>query len=354
MRYVPSDKTIAANRGHGRAIARLPSLSRETPVTTMNSPHAFVRRFESADQYAELTGLTSIGLSIRPRERFRASIARIDVGDIKVRRGDASAAVTLLGTTPDNHSFTFAMGPAPVRLLSGRQVLPTMLFHPRPADMLYATSPSRDPWPWGSIGIPYDALDWNAAVLAGRDISPSRIDALLVTPPEAARLRLLALVGDAARLAELSPDVADAPAAARALAGAITHALVDCLAGGDIGTERASVRRHHRIMARLERLVEEQPAAMLTLAEICAAVGAAQRTLNLVCHAFTGFGVVAYVRRRRLALVRQALLQAEPGRDSVGGIALDFGFWELGRFAAAYRAAFGELPSRTLQRRGSG
>ena len=65
-----------------------------------------------------------------------------------------------------------------------------------------------------------------------------------------------------------------------------------------------------------------------------------------------------YARMRRLDTVREALKQSDPRRASVTDIAMRFGFWELDRFAAAYRQRFGEPPSSTLRRdfdwRGSG
>jgi len=44
----------------------------------------------------------------------------------------------------------------------------------------------------------------------------------------------------------------------------------------------------------------------------------------------------------RLNMARSALRRADPGTASVAEIARDYHFTELGRFAAAYRAVFGE------------
>jgi transcriptional regulator GlxA family with amidase domain len=53
---------------------------------------------------------------------------------------------------------------------------------------------------------------------------------------------------------------------------------------------------------------------------------------------------MTYVRNLRLERVRAALLTSA---ETTGMIALDAGFTHLGRFAAAYRERFGELPSST-------
>jgi transcriptional regulator GlxA family with amidase domain len=59
-----------------------------------------------------------------------------------------------------------------------------------------------------------------------------------------------------------------------------------------------------------------------------------------------------YLRNVRLARVREALTRADRS-GSVTEIAVEWGFAHLGRFAAEYRAHFGESPADTL-RRGQG
>jgi transcriptional regulator GlxA family with amidase domain len=89
---------------------------------------------------------------------------------------------------------------------------------------------------------------------------------------------------------------------------------------------------------------------MLSLSDICAAVGVAQRTLNLACEEFLGESAVQYARNRRLDRVRERLLASDPSTTRVTSVAMQYGFWELGRFAQAYRIRFGEHPSETLRR----
>ena len=89
---------------------------------------------------------------------------------------------------------------------------------------------------------------------------------------------------------------------------------------------------------------------MLSLPDLCAEVGVAERTLNLACQEFLGQGAMQYARGCRLDHVRRTLLISDPASTQVTGVAMRYGFWELGRFAQAYHLRFGESPSKTLRR----
>ena len=56
-----------------------------------------------------------------------------------------------------------------------------------------------------------------------------------------------------------------------------------------------------------------------------------------------------YLTLRRMNFARRALQKADPAVTCVTDVATEFGFWELGRFAVAYKLAFGKSPSMTLR-----
>jgi transcriptional regulator GlxA family with amidase domain len=55
-----------------------------------------------------------------------------------------------------------------------------------------------------------------------------------------------------------------------------------------------------------------------------------------------------YILARRLAAVNHDLHRSRSNGVRIAQIAMDHGFHHLGRFAGAYRAHFGELPSETI------
>jgi AraC-like DNA-binding protein len=58
----------------------------------------------------------------------------------------------------------------------------------------------------------------------------------------------------------------------------------------------------------------------------------------------------SYLRFRRISLVYRTLRRGHPDAATVSEVAWRYGFRDLDRFAASYRALFGELPSATLRR----
>jgi len=161
--------------------------------------------------------------------------------------------------------------------------------------------------------------------------------------------KLLCLHEAAAKLAEDTAQSNAQSEPARTLEQALLHATVMCL------SESASVQmgwgivRHATIIARFEELLATNYDRPLHLVELCAAIGASERTLRVSCIEHLGMGPVRYLWLRRMHLVRRALIMAAPGSATVTEIATANGFWELGRFAVEYRTLFGESPSTSLR-----
>jgi methylphosphotriester-DNA--protein-cysteine methyltransferase len=111
------------------------------------------------------------------------------------------------------------------------------------------------------------------------------------------------------------------------------HLMARCVAEGTLTTMSPGARRHEAIVKRFEKFLEENVNTSLSLAENCAAVGAAERTLRAACEDHVGMGPIRYLALRRMHLVRRALLRTDSSTATV------------------ISALFGESPSVTLQRR---
>jgi len=111
------------------------------------------------------------------------------------------------------------------------------------------------------------------------------------------------------------------------------------------GTAEAS-----ELIARAMREIDDHLDEDMSMEALAAAVGVSPRTLRTEFTARLGCTPLTIARREKLRAVRVDLLAADSRRVTVGELADRWGFRSLGRFAAAYRAEFGELPSETLHR----
>lgn len=100
---------------------------------------------------------------------------------------------------------------------------------------------------------------------------------------------------------------------------------------------------------RAKAYIEAHATGPIVLADIAHAARLSPRGLQYAFRTATGRTPMQYVRRVRLDAARADLRTADPSVDTVAAIAARWGFSNLGRFAAMYRAEFGETPSTTLR-----
>ncbi|MEW5687354.1 MAG: helix-turn-helix domain-containing protein [Pseudomonadota bacterium] len=276
---------------------------------------------------------------------LHSMLARGAPGPLNVALGRFGRGIAQSYLTTDTHTFVFPTEAGVVRRNAGHDLRYGHLFHFRPNAQTYSFSPEGMPWAFGIIVAPKGSLTPEGGEATGLVPAAPLDDDRLFLAPAPAISRLVELTRDFARVARDMPWVIDQPAPGAAISGALTHALLTCLAGAEVEPDRAALGRHRQIIARFEDALGRRPEEMLSVAAICAAVGVAERTLSLVCQEFLGQSALQYARGRRLDLVRLRLLLAEPGQAQVTTTAMHYGFWELGRFARAYRLRFGEQPS---------
>ncbi len=105
---------------------------------------------------------------------------------------------------------------------------------------------------------------------------------------------------------------------------------------------------HPQIVRRVLTLIdhEDEP---LSLSDLSRAIGASKRTIRNAFHDVYGLSPKRFLIRHKLEAVHAALLQVDHAPRAVTRAATEYGFFELGRFAGAYRRLFGELPSETVR-----
>jgi AraC-like DNA-binding protein len=103
------------------------------------------------------------------------------------------------------------------------------------------------------------------------------------------------------------------------------------------------------VVRRTVEFIDAHAAEPLTLADIVAASGAGPRALQEAFRRHRGTTPTGYLRRVRLERAHRELQAADPGQGAtVAAVAARWGFAHRGRFAAAYREAYGRAPQQTL------
>lgn len=277
---------------------------------------------------------------------FRARQTRIALDRLRLASAEEEAArIAFVAVPADAVLVWWPIAGDPAPLWGGKEMQPGEMLTLGPGQRAHTRT--GGPCRWGAIRLPEDELLHYGRALCGGRFAVLPALAIWRPAPAPAR-RLIQLHRAAMRTAETrSAALADVEAA-HGLEQQLVHALIECLSAGPVAGETSAARRHRDILAGFEDLLQAEPLA--SVSEICAALGVSERLLRGCCNEHLRMGPSRYLRLRRMQQVHRALRQENPDRVSISEIAERYGFRDLGRFAANYRAVYGELPSANLRR----
>ena len=282
------------------------------------------------------------------RGAFRAELTQIGMNRVWMQRFDlAQPLVSTVAANVDRKVIGFlADDGSPQLQHCGLEVAPHhMLVYGK--DVLHQRS--QRAVQYATMSVPAVEFPTMCRTIIGREfLEGPNFSAL--SPDPSFMSRLVKLHKGVVQLAHDLPDVLLTPGVHRALENDLVHTLAHCFASGAGIESSAGDRRRKLIMRRFEEFLEANFDRPIYLAEICAAIGAAERTLRAACEEHLGMGPIRFLTLRRMHLVRASLFRSDAREASVTRIATDHGFCELGRFSVAYRTLFGETPSETLRR----
>lgn len=131
-------------------------------------------------------------------------------------------------------------------------------------------------------------------------------------------------------------------------AAALEEKLLENLFVEGCVDDQASDRNRYQVARRAYRYLLESTEDVPTIRELCAITCASYSTLERGYRETYGMAPQAHIKAMRLSRARKDLIQADE-TTSVTGVAVRWGFFELGRFSVQYRQRFEESPSETLR-----
>jgi AraC-like DNA-binding protein len=104
-------------------------------------------------------------------------------------------------------------------------------------------------------------------------------------------------------------------------------------------------------MRRAEEYLREHMDRPFSSRALCQATHMSERSIEMLFKEVYGISPRTWSQLARLNAARQELLRADVRTVSVTAVATRWGFYHFGRFSAAYRRLFGEVPSATVLNR---
>lgn len=305
--------------------------------------------FFDSDVYEKAVRAARVsGLVIRQRGSFKASLEQLNLRKVWTQHGVESLSRSVyVELDPRRNAIFFLDDDSVPPVIDGGLELESdrVLFYGAGVSTFQRT---EGPVRWSSASLSPEELDEAGRLLLDKAIC-APLETRTVRPQPGTLSALRGLHRRANQMALERPDFVSHPEVERAMDAELVLAMMRCLDGEMDPLPRRQYRRL-AIMRRFREWLELNSDRPVYLQEMCSALNVTARTLRDCCQEHLGMGPIRYLWLRRMELARRALLRASPASVTVTQIAVDLGFWELGRFSVTYRSLFGEHPSDTIAR----
>lgn len=275
----------------------------------------------------------------------RSALEMVDLSDCRLAFMRFGATVDISSDHPGAHAVNIQLRGSMDSAVGGRTIRTT----PGEAVALPADTPARLPG-WSSdceilgLRIDRDYLARESERVLGRKGAQLPLHLDLGTPEGPAWFAMARSTFEQAR--DGGSTLYRNPRMAASVASMLVTGLVLAVVPDDPG---ASLGLRPRTVRRVMDAVDADPARPWAPADLAEVAGVSVRRLQQAFREHVGTSPLGYVHDVRLAHVRDDLLHGDA--TSVTETAMHWGVSHMGRFAAAYRCRYGELPSETLENR---
>jgi AraC family transcriptional regulator, ethanolamine operon transcriptional activator len=312
-----------------------------------------IARFSDPEELlAALPGVTLRAVPLRAGG-FDVSLMSLNFGDIVLQTGECSPAIIMAESNDTTAVVQLPFEGLETFLLNGRLApsCPVGLYGP--GGTLERASSQRTRH--AALFLPADAAEALLSPPTSLPLLRPGAQGLLQAPPHLWK-RVIDLTRAATATAMVDPLIFEAEQARRSLRASLLHGVHELISGPEKGEAPRSVRAspaRHRIIRAADDYLQANPAHPIYTDDLRDAVGVSTARLAEVFRVTFGVSPHRFLKLRRLAMVRAALLRARGGDcppPFVRTVALMYGFWHFGQFAREYKAVYGETPSATLAR----
>ena len=212
------------------------------------------------------------------------------------------------------------------------------------AELQFSNAPRTT---WQALLIDRRELQEVATILTGRPLGlPERGTINFKAPDQASSL--------ASTVQFALSDLAESGALSDSAAGNLCEEIVNEFVRAIAYTDQSSQKSHRDFagyrfaaMRRAEEFLREHMDAPYSSRGLCSATRMSERCIEMLFKEAYGISPRTWSQIARLNAARQDLLERNIEDVRVSDVAVRWGFFHFGRFSAAYRNLFGELPSAT-------